>query len=79
MAHKMPMMIKFENVSDDLLEPLPSVFFVLYDADPPFLGQYTHMGLNQRPLLQTEKMILELIALGLRGKDINTRKEQEGK
>jgi hypothetical protein len=79
MAHKMPTKRKLKNVSDDLLEPLPSVFFVLYDPDPPFLEQYTHTGLNQRPLLQTEKTILEQIAFGLKGKEVNTRKEQDDK
>jgi len=78
MAHKMHRIkIKLKNVSDDLLEPLPSVFFVLYDPEPPFLGQHTHTGLNQCPLLQTEKTVLEQISFGLKGNDVSTRKEQE--
>jgi hypothetical protein len=78
MAHKMPMKRKLKNVSDDLLEPLSSVFCVLYDPDSPFLRQHTRTRLNQRPLLQTDK-ILEQIAFGLKGKDVNTRKGQEDK
>jgi hypothetical protein len=70
----MPMKRKLKNVADDLLEPLPSVFFVLYNPDSSLLGQHTHTGLNQRPLLQTEKTILEQIAFGLKGKTSIRRK-----